>query len=63
MRNVDKFIQKNVEKSFQPQMYEIANELCDLLVVLDKKCYFRKKLYQNVEEKRETYISVGKKLR
>jgi len=37
MRNVDEFIQKNVEKSFQPQIYEIANELCDLLVVLDKK--------------------------
>ncbi len=60
MQNVDEFIQKNVEKSFQPQMYEIANELWDLLVVLDKKGYVRKKLYQNVEEKRETYISVGK---
>lgn len=60
MRNVDEFIQKNVEKSIQPQMYEIANELWDLLVVLDKKGYVRKKLYENVEEKRETYISVGK---
>jgi len=60
MRNVDEFIQKNVEKSIQPQMYEIANELWDLLVVLDKKGYVRKKLYENVLEKREIYISVGK---
>jgi hypothetical protein len=60
MRNVDEFIQKNVEKSFQPQMYEIANELWDLLMVLDKKGYVRKKSYQNIEEKRDVFVSVGK---
>jgi hypothetical protein len=60
MRNVDEFIQKNVETSFQPQMYEIAEELWDLLVVLDKKDYVRKDLFQNNEKKLQIFRSVGK---
>jgi hypothetical protein len=60
MRNVDEFIQKNVETSFQPQMYEIAEELWDLLVVLDKKGYVRKNLFQNNKENLQIFRSVGK---
>ena len=60
MRNVDEFIQKNIETSFQPQMYELANELWDLLAVLDKKDCVRKNLFQNNETKLQIFRSVGK---
>lgn len=60
MRNVDEFIQKNIESSFQPQMYEIAKELWDLLVALDKKSYLRKNLFQNNEKELQIFRSVGK---
>jgi hypothetical protein len=60
MRNVDEFIQKNVETSFQPQMYEIAEELWDLLVALDKKGYVRKNLFQNNKKNLQIFRAVGK---
>lgn len=61
MRNVDEYIQTNVNKSYQPHAYEIAEELWDLLKVLDEKGFLRARLRgMAIEEKRETYVLIGR---
>ena len=60
MQNVDEFIQKNINQSFQVQAYKIAKELWDLLVILDKKGYVKKNLLYNNEKELQTFRAVGK---
>jgi hypothetical protein len=63
MQNTDEFIQNNVTKFYKKEAYSIANELWKLLEALDKLGCIRKQLYEDEKEKNEkrvTYISIGK---
>ena len=60
MRNVDEYIQNNLNKSSQPHAYEIAEELWNLLEALQKKGFLREKLRGASGEKREVYLLAQK---
>ena len=61
MWNVDDYIQNYVHKSSQLHAYEIANDVWNLLKILDEKGFLRENLRgTSSEEKREIYVLVEK---